>query len=188
MGDTGTRDDESNPESGAPDAPAPIWHTYYRPLVQLAALLTSDPGAAEAVASDALAAVLTAAGTDPAAADVLVLLQREVVARSRRGRHYRRVAHRGRLPERPEARQSPDPEQQQEPAPGPEFTQLPVVQALRGLQARLREAIVLTHYLDLPEARAAAVAGVTEAALRANLASAMRALTDAQITGPFPDS
>ena len=188
MGDTGRCDDESAPRPGAGDAPAPIWHTYYRPLVRLAALLTSDPGAAEAVAADALAAVLAAAGSDPAAADFLVLLQHEVVARSRRGRHYRRVAQRGRAPQRAEAGEAPDPGQPQEPAEGPEFTQLPVVQALRGLQARLREAIVLTHYLDLPEARAAAVAGVTEAALRANLASAMRALTDAQITGPFPDS
>jgi DNA-directed RNA polymerase specialized sigma24 family protein len=63
-----------------------------------------------------------------------------------------------------------------------------VVQALRGLQARLREAIVLTHYLELPEARAAAIAGVTEAALRANLATAMRVLTEVQITGPSQDS
>jgi DNA-directed RNA polymerase specialized sigma24 family protein len=70
----------------------------------------------------------------------------------------------------------------------PEFAQLPVVLALRGLQSRLREAIVLTHYLNLPEARAAAIAGVTESALRANLATAMRALDQSQITGPFQGS
>ena len=63
-----------------------------------------------------------------------------------------------------------------------------MVLALRGLQSRLREAIVLTHYLNLPEARAAAIAGVTESALRANLATAMRALDQSQITGPCQGS
>jgi DNA-directed RNA polymerase specialized sigma24 family protein len=59
--------------------------------------------------------------------------------------------------------------------------------ALRGLPPRNREAIVLTHYLDLAPAQAAAIAGVSEAVLRANLSKAMQDLGDL-ITGPYLDS
>jgi len=247
MGDTGRLDDdETGMQPGLPLASAASWAAYYRPLVQLAALLTGDPAAAEAVAADALAAVASAAAlaghadaSQPAGAEFLASLQREVVERSRRSRHYRRVAQRLR-PHDPQQRRprQPDPQQadpqqadpqqadhqppsppQPDPVAGeaaqpadsaqpagsaqlsgeaqpsgpacpeePEFAQLPVVLALRGLQSRLREAIVLTHYLNLPEARAAAIAGVTESALRANLATAMRALDQSQITGPFQGS
>ena len=247
MGDTGRLDDdETGMQPGLPLASAASWAAYYRPLVQLAALLTGDPAAAEAVAADALAAVASAAAlaghadaSQPAGAEFLASLQREVVERSRRSRHYRRVAQRlrphdpqqhspqQRRPRQPDPQQA-DPRQadhqppsppQPDPVAGeaaqpadsaqpagsaqlsgeaqpsgpacpeePEFAQLPVVLALRGLQSRLREAIVLTHYLNLPEARAAAIAGVTESALRANLATAMRALDQSQITGPFQGS
>ena len=47
-----------------------------------------------------------------------------------------------------------------------DFAGLPVVTALRELPARAREALVLTYYLDLPEQQAAALAGVSLAALR----------------------
>jgi DNA-directed RNA polymerase specialized sigma24 family protein len=252
MGDTGRLDDdETGMQPGLPLASSASWAAYYRPLVQLAALLTGDPAAAEAVAADALAAVASAAAlaghadaSQPAGAEFLASLQREVVERSRRSRHYRRVAQRlrphdpqqhspqQRRPRQPDPQQADpqqaDPQQadhqppsppQPDPVAGeaaqpadsaqpagsaqlsgeaqpsgpacpeePEFAQLPVVLALRGLQSRLREAIVLTHYLNLPEARAAAIAGVTESALRANLATAMRALDQSQITGPFQGS
>ena len=46
---------------------------------------------------------------------------------------------------------------------------------------------MLTHYLDLPPAQAAAIAGVSEAVLQANLTNAMQDLGDL-ITGPYPDS
>ncbi len=134
---------------------AQLCQLHYRPLVRLAALLIGDAAAAEAVAVDVLTTVALREGHN--ASDVLALLQREVVTRCRRSRRYRRIAQKGRLA-------------------GGEFEQLPVVQALRGLHASLREAIVLTLYLDLPEARAAAIAGVSEAALRANVSAAMQTL------------
>jgi len=59
-----------------------------------------------------------------------------------------------------------------------EFARLPVIAALGELPPHVREAVVLTYYLDLPAAEAAAIAGVSEAALRANLAAAMRVLDD----------
>ena len=166
MGDTGTNADDG-------------WESYYCPLVRLAALLTSDIAAAEAVAEDALAAVLVAAArpaADEAASDFLTRLQREVVARSRRTRYYRKLAQRGRAAHRAAGQADAL----------PDFSRLPVVAALRGLSARLREAIVLSLYLELPEARAAAVAGVTESALRANLAAALRALGEVSFTTPCP--
>ena len=168
MGDTGT------PPSGPADpwpepAGAPLSELYYLPLMRLAALLTGDPAAAEEVAADSLAAVSGrdqgvsgTRGASACAADFVTRLQREVVTRSRRGRYYRRMARRRVV----------------HPASWPEFAELPVVEALRGLRASAREAVVLIHYLDLPAARAATIAGVTENALRANLAAAMSALVD----------
>lgn len=167
MGDTGTPVQPSRANSGSVPAGAALAEIYYLPLMRLAALLTGDPAVAEEVTADALAAVTrshqAAAETSGAAcADVSAWLQREVVSLSRRSRHYQRVARR----------------RAAGPASWPKFAELPVVEALRSLRASLREAVVLIHYLDLPAARAAAIAGISEAALRTNLATAMSLLAD----------
>jgi DNA-directed RNA polymerase specialized sigma24 family protein len=160
MGDDDAFRDEATqfaePRSGTS---AQLCQLHYRPLVRLAALLIGDAAAAEEIAVDALTTVALREGHN--AADVLALLQREVVTRCRRSRHYLRVGQKRRLA-------------------GGEFEQLPVVLALRGLRASLREAVVLTLYLDLPESRAAAIAGISEAALRANVSAAMQTL-DSQV-------
>lgn len=168
MGDTGTP--LSSPADPWPEpAGAPLSELYYLPLMRLASLLTGDPAAAEEVAADSLAAVSRPGqyvshrgGARSCAADFVSRLQREVVTRSRRGRYYRRLARRRAV----------------HPDSWPEFAELPVVEALRGLRASAREAVVLIHYLDLPAARAATIAGVSESTLRANLAAAMSALVD----------
>ena len=143
--------------------------TYYPSLLQLAALLTGDAGVAEAVVADALAAIPTFAATGWSADDCLSYLQRQVLLRCRRMARYRRLSVR----------------YGQQAASG--FARLPVVMALLGLPRSAREAVVLTHYLDLPAAQAAALAGVSEALLTANLATAMLALDD-HLTGLSPDS
>lgn len=149
-------------------AGASLSDVYYLPLLRLAALLTGDPATADAVAADALAAVsnsrpIARTGAVSATyADFAARLQREVVTRSRRSRHYRRLA------ERRAARL----------ASWTEFAQLPVVDALCDLRASLREAVVLSYYLGLPAPQAAAIAGISESALRANLATAMHALAE----------
>jgi DNA-directed RNA polymerase specialized sigma24 family protein len=51
-----------------------------------------------------------------------------------------------------------------------------VVQALQGLRIGEREAVVLTLYLDLTDRQAAAAAGVSQAALRRNLADGVVAM------------
>jgi DNA-directed RNA polymerase specialized sigma24 family protein len=142
---------------------------HYQPLLQLAALLTGDAVVAEAVVGDAFAAIPPAALTAWSTDDCVRYLQRLVLIRCRRAARFRRQpASRGRHA-----------------VSG--FARLPVVSALRGLPRTAREAVVLTHYLDLPSAQAADLAGVSEALLTANLATAMLAIGD-HLIGPSPDS
>jgi DNA-directed RNA polymerase specialized sigma24 family protein len=156
------------------EAPAPggnrsvLCEKYYRSLMQLAALLTGDASVAEAVVADALGAIPPAAA-GWSADDCSRYLHRMVLVRSRRASRYRRLALR----------------QGQQAAS--DFGRLPVVLALLGLPQSAREAVVLTHYLDLPAAQAAAIAGVSEALLTASLATAMLALDD-HLIGLSPDS
>lgn len=151
------------------------YETYYRSLVQLAALLTGDANAAEAAVAEALAGLPRTTAVGFSTDDFLRYLQRRVIVQCRRSR---RAASTGRHAAGTSPADSPE--------PGAEFARLPVVMALRGLPADQREAVVLTHYLDLPAAQAAAIAGVSETVLRANLNGAMQDLGDL-ITGPHPD-
>jgi DNA-directed RNA polymerase specialized sigma24 family protein len=152
------------------------YEAYYRSLVQLAALLTGDASAAEAAVASALAAVPRSAAADTDSDDFLRYLQRRVIVQCRRSLRSRSIS-----------RHVADTGMAGSANGRSDFDRLPVVLALRGLPPRRREAIVLTHYLDLPPAQAAAIAGVSEAALRANLTSAMQDLGEL-ITGPYPDS
>jgi DNA-directed RNA polymerase specialized sigma24 family protein len=133
-----------------PSVECQLQEAYYRPLVRMAALLTGDPDTAELVACDALAALppWLAAGSE----NVARYLQRQVLIRCRRTR----------------------PRQQGADA----FTRLPVVRALQELPLHGREAVVLTHYLDLTHKQAAVVSGVSEAVLQKRLGRAMQMLRD----------
>jgi hypothetical protein len=153
----------------ADGARSALYETYYRSLLQLAALLMGDAGLAELVVADVLA-VTPPAAVGWGADDCLRYLQRLVLIRCRRGAgRYRRQS----------VRRGED--------AASDFARLPVVMALLGLPRSAREAVVLTHYLDLPAPQAAAIAGVSEALLTANLATAMLALDD-HLIGLSPDS
>jgi DNA-directed RNA polymerase specialized sigma24 family protein len=161
-----------NSRSTAHSADGPrsaFYERYYRSLLQLAALLTGDAGLAELVVADVLIATPLAA-TGWRADDCLRYLQRLVLIRCRRGagRYRRQSVGRG-------------------DHAASDFASLPVVMALLGLPRSAREAVVLTHYLDLPAAQAAAIAGMSETLLTANLATAMLALDD-HLIGLSPDS
>jgi DNA-directed RNA polymerase specialized sigma24 family protein len=190
LSDTGTS--RSYARRGArPRACRVSYEAYYRSLVQLAALLTGDASAAEAAVADALAAVPRSAPVGAGGDDFLRYLQRRVILQCRRSRRWRssgRYVAGTDLPG-PDAAgpDLPGPDTAGTGRGGPDFDRLPVVRALRGLPPRGREAIVLTHYLDLPPAQAAAIAGVSEGVLRASLTSAMQDLGDL-VTGPYPDS
>jgi len=144
----------------ADGARSALYEQYYRSLLQLAALLTGDARLAELVVSDVLAATPLAAA-DWSADDCLRYLQRLVLIRCRRraGRYRRQSVGRAEHA-------------------ASDFARLPVVMALLGLPRSAREAVVLTHYLDLPAGQAATIAGVSETLLTTNLASAMLALDD----------
>ncbi len=151
------------------------YETHYRSLVQLAALLTGDANAAEAAVADALAGLPRAAAVGLSTDDFLRYLQRRVIVQCRRSRRAASAA-----------RHAAGTNPADSPQDGSEFARLPVVMALRGLPPQRREAVVLIHYLDLPPAQAAAIAGISETVLQANLSSAMQDLGDL-ITGPYPD-
>jgi len=144
-------DTDEGTREGGPPLECQLHEAYYRQLVRLAALLTGDPDAAEVVAGDALGALPPWLAPGRAAADeVARYLQRQVLIRSRRIRPRT--------------------------ASAPGFARLPVVRALQELPAHGREAIVLTHYLDLTRPQAAVVAGVSEAVLAKRLGRAMAML------------
>lgn len=128
-----------------------LHEAYYRQLVRLAALLTGDPELAEEVACAALAGLPQCRANGGARSDeVARYLQRQVLIRCRQARPRR---------------------------PGPPgFAKLPVVRALQELPPYGREAVVLTHYLDLTRTQAAIVAGVSEEVLQKRLGRALRTL------------
>lgn len=175
MGHTEEPVRQPEPTAECPAA-ATLRDTYYRPLVRLAALLTGDPASAEAVAYDALAGLRPAAplSSEPSA-DVLRALQQRVLVRSRR-RSRPSLPPTGIRP--PRGARSPAATGSSSLPSAAEFANLPVVRALQQLPRRGREAVVLTHYLDLSEQQAAHLAGVTPAALRRTLGQAMRVLDD----------
>ncbi len=161
-----------------PAAPT-LRDSYYRQLVRMAALLTGDADSAEAVASEALAGLRSSSPLGQEA-DLLRYLQRRVLVRSRRIRIPAGSGGTGQA--RGSAQPAVKPCAHGSPAPAQssaaEFARLPVVRALQELPRRRREAVVLTHYLDLSEQQAALVAGITPTALRRFLREALRALDD----------
>jgi DNA-directed RNA polymerase specialized sigma24 family protein len=142
-------DTDQQARQAGPPVDCQLHEAYYRQLVRLAALLTGDLDAAEDVAAAALAALPSSLAL--ASDNVARYLQRQVLVRCRRTR----------------PRQS---------APG--FAGLPVVRALQELPVHGREAVVLTHYLELTHKQAAGVSGVSEAVLQKRLGQAMQTLQD----------
>lgn len=179
MGHTGGPIRRPEPAAECP-AMTTLRDTYYRPLVRLAALLTGDVALAETVACEALAALRSRPAISATQSeDVVRYLQHQVLLRSRRNRRTHAAKAPGHGGQWPARRGRPSPSAAGRggpPQPSLEFGGLAVVLALQDLPRREREAVVLTHYLDLAEQQAAAVAGITEAALRHRLDKAMRTL------------
>ena len=157
------------PDPDAGSAVTTLYHGHYRSLVRLAALLVQDVDAAEALVQDSFVAMHSAwrrlADTDRA----LAYLHQAVVARSRSALRHRVVAGRAL------------------PAPGPgapgasptaltEFERSALVSALRALAPRQREALVLTYYADLPEARIASAMRTSQGAVNSHATQAMSSL------------
>ena len=132
--------------AGADQAVASLYHQHYRPLVRLAALLVPDLVAAETLVQDAFVDLYTVGPGLLGDDAAIVFLRRRVVDRSRSAP----AGH------------------------GPRCPGLPT--ALWALPARQREVLVLQYFADLPEAQVAATAGISEAAVRSQVALAFSAL------------
>jgi RNA polymerase sigma-70 factor (sigma-E family) len=153
----------------ADEAVTALYAAHYRSLVRLAALLLRDVDAAEEIVQDAFVAMHGAWRRlrDPDKA--LAYLRQAVVNRSRSALRHRKVA------ERRQPQPMPD-------AASAEYGALAalehqaVLQALRRLPARQREALVLRYYLDLSEAEIAATMGVSRGAVKSHTSRGMATL------------
>ena len=146
-----------------------IYGTHYRSLVRLAMLLVRDVGTAEEVVQDSFVAMHGAWRRLRDNEKALSYLRQSVVNRSRSVLRHRVVVDRN-APKPP-----PD-------MPSAEHGALAllersqVVDALRGLPARQREALVLRYFLDLPEAQIAATMGISKGAVKSHTARAIASL------------
>jgi RNA polymerase sigma-70 factor (sigma-E family) len=155
----------------ADEAVTQLFRVHYRPLVRLAALLCGDASRAEELAQDAYVQLHARwrqlRDTDKA----LAYLRQSIVNRSRSSLRHRLVV--GRYL----AAQPPPP-----PAPSAEhgaldlLAQASMLDALRALPGRQREALILRYYLDLSEADIAEAMGVSRGAVKSHTARGIAAL------------
>ncbi|GAA3757863.1 SigE family RNA polymerase sigma factor [Salinactinospora qingdaonensis] len=153
----------------ADQAVTQLYSAHYRPLVRLATLLVRDAATAEEVVQDAFVAMHGAWRRlrDPNKA--LSYLRQSVVNRARSVLRHRAVVEKHApkaLPDAPSAEQG---------ALG-ELERTAVIQALRKLPSRQREAIVLRYYGDLSEAQIAEAMGISRGAVKSHTARGITAL------------
>ena len=146
-----------------------LYSLHYRALVRMAVLLVRDVPTAEDVVQDSFVAVHDGWQRLRNAESALAYLRHAVLNRSRSVLRHRAVVDKH-LPNPP-----PD-------NPSAEYGALvrlersAVVEALRKLPGRQREAIVLRYYADFSEAEVAAAMGISCGAVKSHTARAMAAL------------
>jgi RNA polymerase sigma-70 factor (sigma-E family) len=146
-----------------------LYAAHYRSLVRLAYLLVRDQGMAEELVQDAFVAMHGAWGRlrDPDKA--LPYLRQSVVNRARSALRRRKIADKhapAPMPDAPSAEHG---------AMGA-LEQRRVVDALRRLPVRQREAIVLRYYVDLSEAEIAEAMGISRGAVKSHTSRGMSTL------------
>jgi RNA polymerase sigma-70 factor (sigma-E family) len=150
-----------------------LYVTQYASLLRLAALLVDDVGSCEEILQDAYLKVHAAlTGPRPKLRDqdkALAYLRQTVINLARSSLRHRLVA-RKHAP-----RPMPDAPSAEEGAYA-QVERAAVVQALRRLPRRQREAVVLRYYGDLTEAAAAAVMGVSTGAVKSYTSRGLAAL------------
>jgi RNA polymerase sigma-70 factor (sigma-E family) len=146
-----------------------LYGTQYRALVRLAALLVRDVATAEEVVQDSFIAMHASwrrlRDTDKA----LSYLRQSVVNKSRSVLRHRVVMDRN----------APKPAPDVPSAEHGAITLLErssVVEALRKLPVRQREALVLRYYADMSEAQIASVMGISRGAVKSHTARGMTSL------------
>nr|WP_205740435.1 SigE family RNA polymerase sigma factor [Haloactinopolyspora alba] len=160
---------EEQRESGADAAVTELYAAHYVHLVRLSALLQGDHAVAEEVVQDAFVALhrrwRTLRDTDRAVG----YLRRSVVHGSRSVQRRRGVA--ARHPEDPPPN-APSAEQQAVVGAAGNA----VVEALRELPARQREALVLRYYGGLVEAEIATAMKISRGAVKSHISRGMAGL------------
>ena len=146
-----------------------IYHGEYKSLVRLAVLLVHDVPTAEEVVQDAFEAMHTAWRRLRDSEKALSYLRQAVVNRSRSVLRHRTVV------DKNAPKPAPD-EPSAEHAAMALIERSAVIEALRTLPDRQREAIVLRYYADLSEADIAATMGISKGAVKSHTARAMAAL------------
>jgi RNA polymerase sigma-70 factor (sigma-E family) len=141
----------------------------YKSLVRLAVLLVHDVPTAEEVVQDAFEAMHHAWRRLRDSEKALSYLRQAVVNRSRSVLRHRTVV------DKNAPKPAPD-EPSAEHAAMALIERSAVIDALRTLPDRQREAIVLRYYADLSEADIAATMGISKGAVKSHTARAMAAL------------
>ncbi|MFC3995484.1 SigE family RNA polymerase sigma factor [Nocardiopsis sediminis] len=156
-------------EWDADQAVTQLYSAHYRPLVRLATLLVRDYATAEEVVQDAFVAMHGAWRRlrDPNKA--LSYLRQSVVNRARSVLRHRAVV------EKHAPKALPDAPSAEHGALG-ELERAAVIEAIRRLPTRQREAIVLRYYGDLSEAQIADSMGISRGAVKSHTARGIAAL------------
>lgn len=153
----------------ADEAVTELYGAHYRSLVRMAALLLHDVGQAEEVVQDAFVAMHGSWRRLKDPEKALAYLRQSVVNRSRSALRHRKVVQ-AHLP-----KPMPD-------APSAEYGALnaldrsAVIEALKELPRRQREALVLRYYADLSEAQIAEAMGISAGAVKSHASRGMAAL------------
>ena len=151
-----------------------MYDTQYRPLVRMSAMLLGDTSAAEEVVQEAFIAVHAAWRRLRDADKAVPYLRRAVLNRSRSILRHRMVVDRhmpAREPDMPSAEQGAI----------ARLERSAVIEALRSLPARQREALVLKFYLELTEEEVAAAMKISTGAVKSHTSrgkAALRAALD----------
>jgi RNA polymerase sigma-70 factor (sigma-E family) len=159
----------STASSDADRAVTELYATHYRSLVRLAALLVRDVATAEEVVQDSFVAVHGGWRRLRDSEKALSYLRQSVVNRSRSVLRHRVVVDRN----------SPKPSPDMPSAEHGAIAQLEraaVIEALRHLPARQREALVLRFYADMSEAQIADAMQISKGAVKSHTARAMATL------------
>jgi RNA polymerase sigma-70 factor (sigma-E family) len=146
-----------------------MYDAQYRPLVRMSAMLLGDIGTAEEVVQESFIAVHAAWRRLRDIDKAVPYLRRSVLNRSRSILRHRMVVDRhvpAREPDMPSAEQGAI----------AQLERSAVIEALRSLPARQREALVLKFYLELTEEEVAAAMKISTGAVKSHTSRGKAAL------------
>jgi RNA polymerase sigma-70 factor (sigma-E family) len=153
----------------ADEAVTELYGAHYRSLVRMAAFLLHDTGQAEEVVQDAFVAMHSSWRRLKDPDKALAYLRQSVVNRARSALRHRKVVQTHAPKPMPDAASA-------EYGAMAALDRSAVVEALKALPQRQREAIVLRYYADLSEAQIAEAMGISQGAVKSHASRGMAAL------------